>query len=215
MILGDLKRKYDAIICLGSNCLPGIQLQKNHLKGHTGPLDWMISSNLRQVSRLIDCGFSGFMELPNMQVTGYDFSQKNYMLLDKSYEIYSAHDFSVEHNAPGQLHTYPQFKEKMKRRIDRLYNQLAVSEYTLFVRYVASLEEAVELQSVLRKVTKNGFHMLIVNHDSNPDLSGMLWGLEGICALTIPYAGDIWNEHDMYWAYVFHGVELSNNISGR
>lgn len=155
------------------------------------------------------------MELPNMQVTGYDFSQKNYMVLDKSYEIYSAHDFSVEDNVSGQLHTYPQFKEKMKRRIERLYNQLTVSEFTLFVRYVASVEEAVELQSVLRKVTKNGFHILIVNHDSNPDLSGMLWGLEGICSLTIPYAGDIWNEHDMYWTYAFHGVELSNNISGR
>jgi hypothetical protein len=115
LILGDLKRKYDAIICLGSNCLPGIQLQKNHLKRQTG-LDWMISSNFSQVSRLIDCGFSGFMELPNMQV-GYDFSQKNYMLLDKSYDIYSAHDFSVEQNAPDQLHTYPQFKEKLKRRI--------------------------------------------------------------------------------------------------
>jgi hypothetical protein len=94
-----------------------------------------------------------------------------------------------------------------------------MSDFTLFVRYEASLEETVVLQSVLRKIVKNGFHILIVNPDFNPDfnpdLSGMLWGGEGICSLTIPHVGDIWNENDRYWAHVLNGVELSNNISGR
>ncbi len=117
MRLAQLAGEYDAVFSLGQNCTPAIQLEKNRLRPFAGVLDWMMSDTLSDVNRLLENRFAGFMDLPNLSVVGT--SQLNYMVRDIAYNVISVHDFPQERNTSAELVTYPEFREKIDRRIER------------------------------------------------------------------------------------------------
>ncbi|MET3208405.1 UNVERIFIED_CONTAM: hypothetical protein ABIC26_001341 [Paenibacillus sp. PvR008] len=102
-MLERLQGDYDAVFSLGGHCLPSIQLDKNGLRPYAGPLDWMISGNLSQISRLLDARFAGFMDYASLRVTGHDYGEYNFMVEDTSYEITAAHHFPVTLNTSKHL----------------------------------------------------------------------------------------------------------------
>ncbi|MGG4106272.1 DUF1796 family putative cysteine peptidase [Paenibacillus lautus] len=55
------------IISLGSWCGPSINLRERQLRRFSFPLDWMISSSISDVTRLLSNRFIGFMELGHMR----------------------------------------------------------------------------------------------------------------------------------------------------
>lgn len=117
MRLAQLAGEYEAVFSLGQNCTPAIQLEKNRLRPFAGVLDWMMSDTLSDVNRLLENRFAGFMDLPNLSVVGT--SQLNYMVRDIAYNVISVHDFPQERNTSSDLVTYPEFREKIDRRIER------------------------------------------------------------------------------------------------
>lgn len=207
MELGGIKGNFDAIYSLGHNCLSGVQMAKNGLRHYAGVIDWMGSPLLSGVSNMLRNRFAHFMELRNMAITGIDPNAHCYLVRDSAYHIISNHDFSLEANTPSQLITYPQFKERINRRIQRFLDKLENSHRMLLIRTECTFAEALELQEVIRALRPHrDFRILVVNHAPVQDIVELHWPLESVCALHIPQAADFFYENDAYWRSILSGI---------
>ncbi|MGQ3478389.1 DUF1796 family putative cysteine peptidase [Paenibacillus sp. TY11] len=206
-MLERLQGDYDAVFSLGGHCLPSIQLDKNGLRPYAGPLDWMISGNLSQISRLLDARFSNFMDYDSLRVTGHDYGDHNFMVEDASYEITAAHHFPVSQNTSKHLTSYPAFKTTLDRRIARLLEKFALASRLLLVRLGGSREQAVELHDVLSQMIAHDFRLLYVDYTGTDGVTELDWGLERLVSVALP-PEDIWNGQDEMWRYMLEDVRL-------
>lgn len=213
MRLEEIKGQYDCIVSLGSSCEPAAHLRRRGLRTFSSPLDWVVSLSLTDVNRLLSSRFSGYMELPNMSpVDGYDVFVENevvtpvrsYFVKDYYYNVISVHDFPVLEGQEWSA-VYPDFKNKIEMRSQRLLDQLSLSKMALFIRWGSTRDEALQLQVVLGSLTEGNYHILIVNGvDGLESVVDNSWETPGICSLNIPNrAGD--NET---WDYILEGISL-------
>ncbi|AKP46215.1 MULTISPECIES: DUF1796 family putative cysteine peptidase [Bacillus] len=207
MSLEDIKGTYDSVFSLGDLCLTSIQLKKNNLRPFSGVLDWMASPSLSNVNRLLKNRFVGFMDLPNLRIIGYA-SDQLICVSDDGYQIVSNHDFEVGKNTLSHLGGYPEVREKFDRRIKRFLEKMETSKRILFVRTEGTFEEVLELESILSKMVKHDFRILIVNHTDVSGLTEKNWPIERVSVVELPNR-DIWNANDHFWKMMFDGVQLS------
>ncbi|MED1488612.1 DUF1796 family putative cysteine peptidase [Bacillus smithii] len=207
MSLEDIKGTYDSVFSLGDLCLTSIQLKKNNLRPFSGVLDWMASPSLSNVNRLLKNRFVGFMDLPNLRIIGYA-SDQLICVSDDGYQIVSNHDFEVGKNTLSHLGGYPEVREKFDRRIKRFLEKMETSKRILFVRTEGTFEEVLELESILSKMVKHDFRILIVNHTDVSGLTEKNWPIERVSVVELPNQ-DIWNANDHFWKMMFDGVQLS------
>lgn len=212
MSLENIKGTYDAIFSLGHLCLASIQLRKNNLRPFAGPLDWMSSPSLSSVNRLLENRFEGFMDMPNLNPTGYstgvDTADSFLVVVDESYQIVSSHDFKADKNTLSHLATYSEVKKKLKRRIQRFLEKMSTGQRILFVRTEATFSQVLELESILSKMVKNDFHLLIINHSNTTDMVEKNWPLERVTVVELP-DDEIWSGNDAYWKGIFEGIHIN------
>jgi hypothetical protein len=189
------------------------------------PLDWMVSYSLADVNRLYKNRFQNFMELKNLQLLEethffledglpvYPNGNKNalvksYFIRDTLYNIISVHDFPVTLGKHWSI-TYPSYKAKLDLRINRFWNKLLTSKKTLFIRWSASYEQAVELQVILSDILKsNEFTVLILNPVSElTSVREVNWGIHHICMVEFP---DDMNDYDS-WDYILKDIQITND----
>lgn len=215
MNLEELKRTtYDLIASLGQNCDPAGHLRRHKLRKFSMPMDWVISISLTDVNRLLANKFQGFMDLPNLQVvegsSQYvdEFSavvQKmpSYFIKDMRYNVTSVHDFPIVPNQSWH-YTYHVYKAKLNMRIRRFLEESAKSESSLYVRLLATYDQATELQAVLRKFTNGDFTILIVNPIANLQrVTELDWGLEHVCVVEIPSTNNLKD-----WDSILNGIKI-------
>jgi hypothetical protein len=211
MRLEELKGEYDAIYSLGDLCLAALQLRQNNLRPFAGPLDWMSSPSLSSVSSLLKNRFIGYMDLPNLIPSGYatgvDSSEPHLVVTDMAYQIVSSHDFIADKNTFTNLATYPEVRAKFDRRIQRFLDILYNGKRILFIRTEGTFEELLELESVLSKLVKNEFHILLVNHTNTKDLIEKDWPVKNVCAIELPNE-EKWHGNDHYWEAIFKGINI-------
>lgn len=210
MKIADLQGAYDTVVSLGQNCLPSMMLEKNGLRTYSGVLDWMISDELDDVSRLLENRFQGFMELANLKGE-FSTTGTNLSVRDTFYNITSVHDFPLSRNTPEQLASYWDFKSKMNRRIERYIKQSAESARTLYVRMKGTYEEVIRLEKAIAPYHRGQFHILLVNYTFIPDLFDCAWPNERICSVQMS-SPDIWNNvSDPHWKLLFSGLEMRSS----
>jgi hypothetical protein len=215
MNLQELNRTtYDLVASLGQNCDPASHLRRHKLRKFSMPLDWVVSTSLTDVNRLLANKFQGYMDLSNMQViegtSQYvdEFAavvQKipSYFIKDMSYNVTSVHDFPI---IPHQSwhYTYHVYKAKLNVRIQRFLEETGTSKSTLFIRLLATYDQAFELQSVLRKFTNGDFKVLIINPIANlQQVTELDWGLEHVCVVQIPSTNNM-----KEWDYILNGIKI-------
>ncbi|GAB6991498.1 DUF1796 family putative cysteine peptidase [Paenibacillus pini] len=210
MHLADLKGNYSTIYSLGDLCLAAIQLEKNDLRPFAGPIDWMGSYNLPDVSRLIHNRFSGFMSYGHLQVQEI-INNNIYLVLEREYQIMSNHDFYTHNNSPTQLEAYPEIKAKYDRRIERFLHKAATSKHILFIRTRGTFEQAAELQEVLSNLVVHEFNILLVNHGPVEGLIEQDCPLERVCSVVLPDT-EIWEGNNHLWTQMLAGVHLDESI---
>ncbi|TVX92106.1 DUF1796 family putative cysteine peptidase [Paenibacillus agilis] len=198
---------YNAVISLGSNCLPAIQLERNGLRRFTGPIDWMDSKHTSAITELIRSRFNHFLYKPHLQSIGIlnDFV----LIQDNHYQVIVVHDFPVTNNNEQIWNSYPEVIDKVTRRIQRLYQYMERSDRLLFIRTDTTMNDALLLEQELRNQVKNEFHLLIVNHEYVGTLSALQWPLVYGTAFAIPKDNDIWNDNDAHWRTLLQGVKIA------
>lgn len=205
--LKEIKGNYDAIYSLGNLCLAALQLRKFNLRPFAGVLDWVGSHSLPHVNRLLQSRFSGFMELPNLEVIGQA-SEKDFFVIDHAYQIVFNHDFKTDKNTPTNLTAYPEVKEKYDRRVQRFLEKMETSNRILFIRTEGSFKEVQELESILSQMVKNDFQLLLINHTDVTTMTECNWPLEKVCSLELPNQ-EKWNGNDHYWKEILKDVSIS------
>lgn len=220
--LRNTKRSYDVVVSLGSWCGVADELKRHNLRRFSGPFDWVASPSLSDINRLLKNRFEGFMDMANMEVVHHSnfivnnnddleitANRQTYVIQDTKYNIASWHDFPVIPNQDWTA-TYPAYKEKLNRRINRFLEKINSSRFTLFVRCNASESEAAELQSVLSGLTKGRFHILIVNPvEGLQEVREKNWALDRVACVEIPFVQSDqtqWRQQD--WDYILKGVRV-------
>ncbi|NOV03228.1 DUF1796 family putative cysteine peptidase [Paenibacillus planticolens] len=208
------KTTFDLIASLGQNCDPAGHLRRYHLRKFSMPLDWVVSNSLTDVNRLLANKFRGFMDLSNMQqiegssqyvdeFTVVVQKMPTYFIKDMLYNVTSVHDFPV---IPNQYwhSTYHSYKEKLNMRIHRFLEESEKSKSALFVRLLATYDQTVELQSVLKKCMHGDFRVLIINPVANlPRVIEIDWGLDHVCSVQIPSTNNT-----NAWDYILNGIRI-------
>ncbi|WP_308637941.1 DUF1796 family putative cysteine peptidase [Paenibacillus silvisoli] len=206
MQLADLKGSYDAIYSLGDLCIPAIQMELNEIRPFAGPLDWMQSQNLPDVTRLLANRFAGFMDLSHLEVISKA-SDKLYYVKETEYNVYSNHDFYIHQNFPPELNAYPEVKAKYDRRIARFLEKAALSQKILYIRTEATLEETKELTAVLDALVAGSYRLLVINHAPVQGIVEQHWPLQNVCAIQLPN-DEKWHGNDALWTQIFQGITL-------
>jgi len=210
MRICELNGAYDGIFSIGFNCLPAIQLEKNGLRPFAGVIDWMYS-DMSDVSRLFTNRFAGFMQRQNLAVVGFDYAQVNLLVEDRMYRITSTHDFPSSRNNVYALPSYPEFRDKMDRRIARCLERFANGKRLLFVRTGGTYEQAAALERVLRQVVRHDFSLLLVNFSDVWTVVDIDWPLEHVCSVLLPRQ-NIWTDWDHLWTKLLRGMEYRKPI---
>ena len=91
--LQDIKGPYHAIFSLGNNCLPAIELREHGLRKFAGPIDWMGTPVLPQISRMLRNRFQGMLVYANLVLVNQA-SEELYNIRDLEYDLYLNHDFT-------------------------------------------------------------------------------------------------------------------------
>ncbi|UHA74021.1 DUF1796 family putative cysteine peptidase [Paenibacillus sp. 481] len=203
MRLTHIKGEYDAIFSLGSKCLAAIQLESNELRPCSGVLDWMISKSLTHVNVLLANRFAAFMEPTNMGFVNYE--NQNIYLFDHLYQIMLVHDLAIDDQGTHRVELFPEFKEKINRRIQRFLDCVDSGKRILFVRLGGTYEEAVQLQLTLSQLVKGPFTVLLINDYPFETLVENDWPLERVCAVQMPLE----LRCDALWTAMLSGIRLA------
>ncbi|MCT1400795.1 hypothetical protein AK95_16605 [Paenibacillus sp. LC231] len=204
--LQDIKGPYHAIFSLGNNCLPGIELREHGLRRFAGPIDWMGTPVLPQISRMLRNRFEGMLVYSNLLMVNQA-SEELYNIWDQEYDLYLNHDFYVHNNFPPDLLGYPDVKVKYDRRIARFLQTLGSGGRILFIRTDSSREDIKELVDSLKQLCYGPFHVLAVNHEPVQEIEMLDWNLEHVCAVKMPNV-DIWFSNRFRWSFLFQGMYL-------
>ncbi|KRF18677.1 DUF1796 family putative cysteine peptidase [Paenibacillus sp. Soil787] len=220
MHLLEIKKSYDVVVSLGCNCATAYHLKRHNLRRFSSPLDWMKSPTLSDVTRMLMNQFNGFMEIENLclmgnashVVEGFENDEvrpnhiATYEVKDVYYNINSYHDFIAVQNQDWSI-TYPAVKEKFNRRVNRFQEKIIQDNSILFVRLGATIDETIELQSVLSKLTKGQFHILIVNLGQQSVVIEKDWEIDKVCSVQIPNFN---GEDGVYsaWDTILDGITI-------
>lgn len=205
MNINEIKGKYDAVFSLGDLCLTSIQLKKHNLRPYSGVLDWVASPMLSKVNKLLENRFVGFMDYENLRVLGY--ADTFICVSDDGYNLVSNHDFGGDDNTLENLWGYKEVMKKYNRRIERFLREVDHAKRILFVRTEGTFEDAIELQSVLSKLVKHDFSVLLINHTQVEGIVEKNWPLEKVCSIEFPNK-DKWEGNHELWERVLEGVHL-------
>lgn len=133
---------------------------------------------------------------------------KSYYIRDTFYNIISVHEFPITLGKHWST-TYPAYKAKLDLRIKRFWDKLLSSKKNLFIRWFATYEQAVELQTILSDILKaNEFTVLILNPVSELTLVREInWDINNIGVLEFP---DDMNDYDS-WDYILKDIQITND----
>jgi hypothetical protein len=212
--LKEIQGAYDVIISTGSACNPAIHLRRLGLRKCSLPLDWVYSESLSDVSRLFKSNFVNYMELRNMSPVngnaiyldenGETLIANSYFIKDNLYNILSVHDFPV---IPNQLwfSTYPTFKTKLDKRVERFLYFLKNSNTILFVRWNTNYSAALDFYNNVLISGLGRYKLLIINPvEGVPDIIEEEWNINNVCVVQVPN-----RIHDnAIWDYVYSGLSL-------
>lgn len=206
MKLKEIQKEYDVIFSLGNNCLPAMKLREHDLRRFAGPLDWVGSPNLSKVTNLLKHNFSRFLELENLRGIQY-VSDTDILVLDELNHISFNHDFKTDRNTLDEFLDLPLIKEKYERRIKRFQRTLEEKNQILFIRTEGTIEEVMELQTILKEKVKGDFSILLINHTDVTKITEIDWDLENVCVLELPNE-EIWEGNNHCWKEIFESISL-------
>lgn len=129
------KKKYDLICSLGGNCAAAHNLKYKGLRRFSLPFDWVYMLDEKPLYKLADCfenDFKNFFLLENLKPLP---EGPNASHLDRPqyYDTYTGYRFVNHFDLPIEQGGYIPVKEKMDRRIKRLYKYIQKGNSVLFI----------------------------------------------------------------------------------
>lgn len=163
-----MDNEYDLIISLGGNCMAANNLRYRNMRPFSLPFDWVYMQDKKPLKYLIE---------------GFKDRFKNLCLFENLEKVQDndAHKIIYKDNYSGfyfpnhfeknviDKNEYKRFYEKLKRRIDRLFNSIEKNNSILFILACAipfEKNDVLELKTTLSKLyptKKLDFRVMIFN----------------------------------------------------
>ncbi|MGD6963399.1 DUF1796 family putative cysteine peptidase [Fictibacillus phosphorivorans] len=226
MRLQDIKKPYDAVISLGSECGPGIHPRGHSLRKAAFPLDWVCSHSLAGINELLRTRFKRYMKYRNMEKIhtykpgyvlddqGVTTGSHSHFIKDHKYNVISVHDFPIIPEQHWMLN-YLNFRRTIKQRVQRMYEWFRKSSSLLFIRWsVIDIDEeqlkkeTAELEMVLSTCVKGDFNILMIYPtDKVGQLTEVNWGMKHVCIIYVPVKIDPITHNDT-WDHLLNGISI-------
>lgn len=189
-------KSFDAIFSLGSSCQVASQLRRSGLRTAAGPFDWFNFASTPGFCQVLESRFERFMLLPNLEV--YSHSVNCHYVRDKASNCLSFHDFKYDPKLPP-LFDYPEFRDRLERRIERFNRCLSSVQDVLLIRTVKHTEDAFRIFETIENSYSNPhLRYLFVLHSSDPDTAEIDSGHPRIRIVRMP-AGSTWEGDAEAW----------------
>ena len=127
------EKEFSHVISLGWFCSIALEIERIGLRDASYPFDWLLTQSFKDVLMLIENRFQDWLEYDDMWQ--YDIDPAHWY--NKRFRISFFHDFKKSRRLKNQLDAVT---EKYNRRIKRFF--IAISEPTLFIRYIYNQKEA-------------------------------------------------------------------------
>ena len=124
---------FDTIISLGYNCTIANFLADNFYRKCSFPFDWVLV-NLEYIIKCFEDNFNNFFDKNNFIETNYYGKPAGEININKERLITYVHDGKYKELINNEEY-YIFHKDKYKRRIDRLYNNLNSKQNVLLILY--------------------------------------------------------------------------------
>ena len=150
------KRVYDLICSLGGNCAAAHNLMTRGLGPFSLPFDWVYMLDETPIYKLADCfceDFKNFLLKENLKPLP-EGPNPSHLDRQQYYDTYTGYRFVNHFDLPIEQGGYAPVKEKMDRRIKRLYEYIQKGKTVLFVLslpFEISAEPVLNLQKTLKQ----------------------------------------------------------------
>ncbi|MCI9570638.1 MAG: hypothetical protein HFG14_12355 [Lachnospiraceae bacterium] len=210
----ELAGSYPLVVSLGAPCQVAHQMKRHHLRKCSLPFDWTVLESVPCLIKAIENNFDSYFARENLMVKGKH--DHTYLIFDERYQCMSVHDFPhVEHDDLTKIfNAYPQFIDKMRRRIQRFYSEIygaGGGTNILFIRYHASYEDARSLSECLKRLTNNHYKLIVLNEAKEKKFIEENWEIENTYAARVCQTADVpWSGYDAHWDIVLEGITLDS-----
>lgn len=164
-----MKKQYDIIFSLGTDCSCAGYMKKNNLRSVSGPFDWLTHAPFVSHMDLILNDFQDFMNIEDFSPLEKENTSLNNdcdYYENKKTDFYFFHDFKT--GVPFEK-DFVSIKEKYNRRIKRFYDLLKSDKNVLLIWF--SHDEKIpdeilteKCNAVMKKLNKK-IDFLIIEHD--------------------------------------------------
>ena len=140
-------RLYDLVISLGERCSTSMLLRSLNFQTYSFPFDWLLSySNnfvLKSNIELISNDFNNFLDIESLEDVPESPLRHHKKVCNKKINYYFLHDFPIDKSIEE---SFKEIDNKYKRRINRMYDMINLSESILFL-YI-NTREKLSIQSL-------------------------------------------------------------------
>lgn len=143
--------KYDLIVPLGEFCATAVALRDSGIRQASYPFDWSAGVEWNKCG---NCGFLGKIQMICNEFEGAfnleDLKEEigenpdHRHVVNKRTGLQYIHDFDWDKNVSEQ---FPEYKEKYKRRVERLYTNIEKSRKILFI-FITRTKHQLSLQEI-------------------------------------------------------------------
>lgn len=128
------KKIYDFVVSIGEDCACTGYLRRHKLQEASYPFDWLTFAPFENRIELINNDFQNFLNFEDLEFLPKNPEKNNDAKCDyyknKVTKFYFYHDFDA---GKPLSETFDKVREKYKRRIERFYRRIYMSESVLFV----------------------------------------------------------------------------------
>lgn len=171
-----LRRRYDLVVPIGSDCANAMYLRDLHLREASYPLDWVGNWSMRigQSARIIAGDFKDFLcvrerLVPHRRSGGPDDDERHDFYRNEENSLLFFHDF--ERGRPLK-ETYRGVQEKYRHRAERFYADVARAKSVLLVFWTRGVkcrpEELREALTLLRGRLGGKVDLLVIENAQIP-----------------------------------------------
>lgn len=167
------KDKYDCIFSMGGSCTAAFQLKFRNLRKEALPFDWLYYKDCNTINKLSLCfkeDFKNWLKIENMcELAKGEGIPNNNLQYEDLYTGYRfIHDFKKSFEQE-----FPIIEQKYKRRINRLYDKIKISNNILLVLDTpvsVDFESLIDLKNTLNdKWVNKNFEIVAVQYSSTEE----------------------------------------------
>ena len=154
------KKQYDLICSLGGNCAAAHNIKQRNLRRFSLPFDWLYMLNEDPLYKLANCfedDFKNFFLLENLNPLP-EGANTSHLDRPQYYDTYTGYRYVNHFDVPIEQGGYIPVKEKMNRRIERLYEYIQKGNVFLFVLslpFEINIDPIMNLHDTLKKKWPN------------------------------------------------------------